>query len=434
MRIAIFTDNYKPDKNGISISVENFSNLLARDGHQIMIFCPKKSRFFIDKKQSNITIKRYASITAPSNKDTKLSLPFLWTAVRDLKSFKPDIVHIQTPLGLGLMGLWASRVLKIKSIQTYHTYIPDFLIYLSPQALLGIDKIIKFLSNSKLARRVESKSNIDENDTDVRHLNLRLIKMIKKIFNAKGVSEDKKLKDFLAKRITKFVYNKSDLVLTPSQSMKKYLKTHGVFKRVVVMSNGINNSIFKKKNDYKIKNRMIYTGRLGFEKSVDVIIEAFYIAQKTKPELKLDIYGDGPAMKSLKGLVSKLGLSRKISFKGFYDINKITHKICNYDFFITASTIETQGIVLLEAMASGLPVVAVDKFAVKEVVLNNKNGYLSKPGDAPGLAKNILKIVSDENKLKEFGKNSIKMAESHEVTNCKDKLYQIYQSVSGKKD
>lgn len=433
MRIAIFSDNYTPDKNGVSMSVENFSRLLAADGHQIMIFCPKKGRFFVDKKQPNITVKRYNSITAPSNKDTKLAMPFIWTAVRDLKDFNPDIVHIQTPLGLGLMGLWAARILKVKTIQTYHTYIPDFLIYLSPKALLGLDKIIKYLSNSRLARKVEAKSNIDEKDVDFSRLKIHIGHMLRDVLNSKGLTEDKKLKEVIGKRITKFVYNKSDLVLTPSKSMKTYLKTHGVTKKVVVMSNGIDNSMFKQKTDYTIKNRIIYTGRLGFEKSVDVLIEAFYIAQKTKPELRLDIWGDGPARKSLQVLANKLGIGKKVIFKGFYDINKVAHKIAEYDFFTTASPIETQGIVLLEAMSSGLPVVAVDKFAVKEVVLHGKNGYLSKPGDADGLAKNILKMSADEAKLKEFGKNSIKMAESHEVTKCKEKLYKVYQSVSGKK-
>lgn len=433
MRIAIFSDNYTPDKNGVSMSVENFSRLLAADGHQIMIFCPKKGRFFVDKKQTNIIVKRYSSITAPSNKDTKLALPFIFTAVKDLKEFNPDIVHIQTPLGIGLMGLWATRILKIKSIQTYHTYIPDFLIYLSPNALLGIDKIIKYLSNSRLARKVELKSNIDDKDVDFSKFKTHLSKMLRVVFESKGTTEDKKLKDIVGKRIAKFVYNKSDLILTPSKSMQRYLKSHGVKKKITVMSNGIDISMFKRKTDYSIKNRIIYTGRLGFEKGVDVLIQAFYIAQKTQPKLQLDIWGDGPARKSLQVLANKLGVGKKVVFKGFYDINKVAHKISEYDFFVTASTIETQGIVLLEAMASGLPVVAVDKFAVKEVVLNGKNGYLSKPDDIEALAANIVKMNSDAKKLAEFGKNAIDMANYHDVNKCKEKLFKIYQQVSGKK-
>lgn len=431
MRIAIFTDAYTPDKNGVSMSVENFSKLLAQDGHQIMIFCPKKG-FYIDKRIKNVTIKRYPSIVAPSNKDTRLSLPFVWTAVRDLRRFNPDLVHIQTPLGIGLMGLWATRILKIKSIQTYHTYIPDFLVYLSPTALLGIDKIIRYISNSKLSKKMESKNNIEEDDADFKRLSARLAGMVKEIFRSKELTKDKKLKDLVGKRITKFLYNQSELVLTPSKSMKRYLKTHGVYKKVEVLSNGINNKKFKQKTDYKLKNRLIYTGRLGFEKKVDAIVEAFYVAQKTKPELRLDIFGDGPAKKSLQVMANNLGIGKKVNFKGFYDINKIANKICEYDFFITASPIETQGIVLLEAMASGLPIVAVDKFAVNEVVLHGKNGYLSKPGDIDMMAKNIIKMSSSEEKLEEFGKKSIQIANTHEVALCKEELCKIYRKVSGK--
>lgn len=415
------------------MSVENFSRLLAVDGHQIMIFCPKKSRFFIDKKQKNINVKRYPSIIAPSNKDTRLSLPFIWTAVRDLQKFKPDVVHIQTPLGIGIVGIWASKIMKIKSIQTYHTYIPDFLIYLSPSALLGFDKIIKYLSNSRLSKKIETKTSIDQDDVDFRRLSLKLGDMFKGLFRSSEMTENRKLKNVIGKRITKFLYNQSDLVLTPSKSMQRYLKTHGVHKKVQVLSNGINSSMFKQKTDYKIKNRILYTGRLGFEKRVDAVIEAFYIAQKTLPELKLDIYGDGPAKKSLQVMVNNLKMNKKISLKGFYDINKISHKICEYDFFVTASPIETQGIVLLEAMASGLPIVAVDKFAVKEVVLNGKNGYLSKPGDTKAMAKNIVMMSHDEKRLSDFGQKSIEIAQSHEVSKCKDLLLEIYQKVATSK-
>jgi glycosyltransferase involved in cell wall biosynthesis len=196
------------------------------------------------------------------------------------------------------------------------------------------------------------------------------------------------------------------------------------------MSNGVDNGMFKKKTNYKITERMIHAGRLGYEKSTGVVIEAFYIAQKTNPNLRLDIYGDGPAKKTLQHLVKKLKISRKIKFWGAYDINKLSQKLCEYDFFVTASTIETQGIVLLEAMASGLPIVAVDKLAVPEIVHNGKNGYLSEAGNAEAMAKNMLKMVESSERLKQFGHKSTLVAKSHEITECKDRLLQKYIKIS----
>lgn len=432
MRIAIFTDSFPPSRDGVSMSVDSFSKLLAADGHQIMIFCPKKNRFLIDIKRKNIAIKRYFAITAPSNKDFKLSLPFIWTAVRDLKAFNADIVHIQTPLGVGLMGLWAAKILKLKNIQTYHVYIPDFLSYLSPKALLGFDKLLKYLSNSRSARKIEMIDQNTEKQAKLIELSSKVNGIFKEVFKSDKVADVNKMKNILAKRIAKFLYNQSDLVITPSNSMKKYLQSQGVKRKIKVVSNGIDNNIFKKKTNYKIANRIVHFGRLAFEKNVDAVIQAFYIAQQTKPELRLDIYGDGIARKSLQVLVNKLGIAKKVQFKGYYDIFKITNKISEYDFFITASTIETQGIVLLEAMSSGLPIIATDKLAVNEVVLSGKNGYLSKPGDVEKMAKNILKMSSDEKTLEKFGKTSIKIANTHEVSECKKVLYKQYQNVSGK--
>lgn len=431
MRIAIFTDTYPPDKNGVSMSIDSFTRLMSAEGHEFMIFCPKKG-LHRDKKQSNITIKRYASITAPSNKDSKISLPFIWSAVKDLRDFKPDVVHIQTPLGIGAAGIWATKILKMKNIQTYHTYIPDFLVYFSPKMILGIDKITNYLNNSKLAKDIElraDKNNIDD-ESGIKRLKAALAKLFKEI-NDSDVNENKeKFKDHFGKRYTRLFYNKADLVLTPSQALKDILEKQGIVSPIEVMSNGVNNSFFKEKTDYKITNKMVHAGRLGHEKSTGVIIEAFYLAQKANPNIRLDIYGDGPSRKSLQRLVKNLGIGHKIKFWGTYDIKTLSQKLCKYDFFVTASTIETQGIVLLEAMSSGLPVVAVDKLAVPEIVKDSKNGYLSEAADADGMAKNMLKILESEKRLEQFGKKSLEMAQLHEIMKCKERLLKFYKKMA----
>jgi glycosyltransferase involved in cell wall biosynthesis len=429
MRIAIFTDTYLPDKNGVAMSIDNFTRLMAADGHQIMIFCPKKDRYK-DSPLENISITRYSSITAPTNKDTKIALPFVWTVIHDLKDFDPDVVHIQTPMGIGLVGIWATKILKLKHIQTYHTYIPDFLVYFSPATLLGIDKITNYINNSKLAKSIMSRADVNDENPKFKRLKSRLSKISKEIDAEDETESNRKLKDSFGGNFTRLIYNRANLVLTPSDALRKVLKKQGVRVKIEVMSNGVDNSMFKKKTDYKITERMIHAGRLGHEKSTGVVIEAFYIAQKTNPNLRLDIYGDGPAKKTLQHLVKKLKISRKIKFWGAYDINKLSQKLCEYDFFVTASTIETQGIVLLEAMASGLPIVAVDKLAVPEIVHNGKNGYLSEAGNAEAMAKNMLKIVESSERLKQFSHESILVAKSHEITECKNRLLQKYIKIS----
>jgi len=214
--------------------------------------------------------------------------------------------------------------------------------------------------------------------------------------------------------------------------MKKTLKKQGVKTEVEVLSNGIDYDLFKKKTDYRITNKMIHMGRLGHEKSVDVVIKAFAIALKENPDLRLDILGDGPAKKTLQNLTKNIGLSKQIRFGGAYDINKVSKLLCHYDFFVTASTIETQGIVILEAMASGLPVLGVNKLAVPEVIHDKKNGYISKPFNPQGMAKNMLKIIESEERLRTFGKKSLVIARSHEIYKCKDRLAHFYEIIAKK--
>lgn len=428
MRIAIFTDTYLPDRNGVSSSIDHYTRLLADDGHQIIIFCPK-SGLYKDKNYPNIAIKRYKSFTPPSYKDFKISIPFVWTAVKDLNEFAPDVVHIQTPLGVGWMGIWACDALKLKNIQTYHTYIPDFLVYFSPKTLLGINKITNFIHSSKLARAQEKKDILID-DIDPISVKKYIENISKEVAAEEKKAKTSKFNERLGRKYTRIVYNRADIVLTPSLAMKKVLKKQGVESRIEVMSNGIDYEFFKKKADYSIKGKIVNIGRLGFEKRVDITIEAFAIALKTNPKLKLDIFGDGPARKSLQTLVKKLNIARNVRFLGVYDINKVSKILCGYDCFVTASPIETEGIVILEAMSSGLPILGVNKLAIPDIVKDGKNGYLSRPANPDDMAKNILKIMESSKTLEKLGKNALTVAKAHEVRVCKERLLGFYKQIA----
>ena len=435
MKIAIFTDTYLPDRNGISASIDHFTKLMADDGHEIMVFCPKNGRFR-DKKYPGISVKRYLSITAPSYKDMKLALPFIWTAIHDLKDFSPDVVHIQTPLGIGWVGIWASKILKLKSIQTYHTYIPDFMRYVNPKTLLGLNKIAEYISGAKIKRSISKAETAKTDPSTDEEYESMLRRVLNQFVKDKDIDDKRtkkvstKFNDRFSRDYTRMVYNRADLVLTPSRAMKNVLKQQGVKSPIDVMSNGIDFDFFKKKTSYEIKNRIVYIGRLGYEKSVDQVVRAFEHALKTNPEIILEIYGDGPAKVSLVNLSRELGIHKKIKFHGSYDINKLAKKLHEFDFLITASAIETQGIVILEAMSSGLPVLGVDKLAVPEVVHHRKNGYISEFGNYEKMGSNILKLLEDPVRLEKFGKKSLEIAQEHELSDCKKRLIKIYIKMS----
>jgi len=430
MRIAYLTDTYSPEINGVVTSILNFTQNLAKDGHEILIIAPKYNRKR-DPKIENITIKRYASFSFASNKETRLAYPAVIGIVNNLRAFKPDIIHIQTPMSIGVVGIMAAKILGIKNIQTYHTYIPEFMVYLSPYNLLGLDKATSAIASSKAVRLIiesEAYKLLDETSVDIRRKS-EVVRGINKLARRLRGRKGQTFSDRFAWDFTRFLYGRSDVVLTPSKALAKLLIKHRMKVPVYDLSNGIEFHYFDKKKDYRIRNRMVHIGRLGLEKGADVVIRSLAVARKTNPKLTLDIYGDGPAMATLVKLSDSLGLGDCVNFLGFTPRAKIKKLLKGYDFFITASTIETQGLVILEAMAAGLPVIGVDALAVPELVYDNKNGYLVEPKNPKAMAEAMIKMTENKVKNEKFGAYSLKIAETHDLPHCSEKLENIYSEL-----
>jgi glycosyltransferase involved in cell wall biosynthesis len=431
LKIAIFTDTYAPEVNGVAHSIDRFSKLVADDGHKVMIFCPKHGRYR-DKSYPRITVKRYSSITAPTYKAMKIALPFVLSVRNDLKKFKPDLVHIQTPMGIGWIGIWATKILKLKNVQTYHTYIPDFLVYLKPKTFLGFNLFVNYLNSSKIIK-VLLETDVSNEDKSLNKLKTSLSEKLDEVVRKAQADKTSRMTERFARDLTRAVYNRADLVLTPSRILKRILKKNGVKSEVEVLSNGIEFERFEKKSDYSIQNKLIHVGRLGHEKHLEVVIRALKIALKTNDRIILDVIGEGPARKPMQRLAKQLKLSNHVRFLGFKKREDLVKFYCQYDAFVTASTIETQGIVILEAMAAGLPIIGVKKLAVPEVVKDSSNGYLSRPFNEKEMAKNILLLLSDEGQLEKFGKKSLSIAKSHEIVKCKEKLENYYYKIASLK-
>jgi len=430
MKIAIFTDVFIPDINGVSNSTNRFSRLLAAEGHQIIIFCPK-SAGYKDPVIPNITVKRFNSVSFLTYKEIKIALPFIYTIINQLKRFQPDVVHIQTPMPIGWTGLLATKILGLKNIQTYHTYIPDDMVYLNPKSIPIVKKLMIRVEDLKILKILLDADVFEE--MSFKKLKEKLQSKTENIYKKVPKSKTNKISARFAWEFTRAVYNRADLVLTPSQTLKKELKANGIKPRIEVLSNGINLEMFERKTDYRIRNKILYIGRLGFEKNVEVIIHAVAILAKENKDIILDIVGDGPARLPLEKLTKNLGLKKNIRFLGFISDEEMKKMHQHYDLFVTASTMETQGLVILEAMTAGLPVLGVNKLAVPELIKNNVNGYVSVPHHATDLAKNIKKLLTDSEKLKKFGRNSVRLASEHEITKCKDRLLKFYIEVADHK-
>ncbi len=341
MKIGIFTDSYRPYISGVVRSIDTFGKELKKRGHDIYIFCPAYPGA---KKEDKVF--RFASFPAPTKKDFSVAIPFSWHILQTVKNLNLDIIHVHSPFLMGHLGEKCARKHKIPLVFTYHTLYDQYAHYMP--FLRGL--------TSKIAKRW-------------------------------GINFS----------------NKCDLVITPTTIIKKYLQESGVKTAVVNIPTGLEISDFAQvdknwlREKYNIsKNNvvLIYVGRLGKEKSVEFLVNSFSkIVNKVK-KVSLVLVGSGPDEARLKSLAAEFNISSKVIFTGLLAKREVFNAYAGSDIFVFASLTETQGIVLLEAKASGLPVVAVAAFGVQEMVEHGKDGFLTS-NDEDIFTKQLLSLVQD---------------------------------------
>jgi len=209
------------------------------------------------------------------------------------------------------------------------------------------------------------------------------------------------------------VYERCDIVTAPSEAMIQLLEEEGLQTRKLFISNGVDCNKFPPKSDYQVRGRLLHVGRISHEKRAEVVILAFKDVLLEFPKATLDIYGDGPARKYLEALVKKERI-RNVRFNGFIRHDELPEVYRNCDVFLTASTIETQGLVILEAMSSGLPIVGVDKLAIPDHVRHGENGFLVKAGRPEEMAEAVTTLLREEALIPRMGRKAAQYARSHD--------------------
>lgn len=387
MKIAYFTDTFLPQVNGIATALANQAQELGQRGHQVLIFTPKLDDIPRQKfKAKNVIVVQLPTIPALIYTEFKVGVFGLPKVIRYLTRFKPDVIHLHSPFTIGMDAIMAAKLLKKPLVGTVHMYFAgsDYL------------KVVK----SKLA-----------------------VKLLNKI----------------SQKYLKFIFSQCDLVLAPSKLLVKELNGDGFSKTIVYLPNGIVlnsakplNIRTKKhlKNKYGLNEKVVlHFGRLSYEKSIDVLIKAFQLLTHKYDNISLLIIGDGPAKKSLIKLTKKLRLEQQVVFTGFVDHQILisSSMLRLGDIFATASTMETNPMVVLEAMLFELPIIGVKQAGLIELV--SSNGFLVPPGNIKELAESMGKLLFDQKGAESMGKKSLKMAESYSIDKATDKLLTIYENL-----
>ncbi len=405
MRIAITSDLYTPMTNGVAISSRRMAQGLSARGHDVLVLAPSQSGKYHTGGEDGVSVARLSSREMPlypnqvtdfSGKDKtagfyKNGLRVSFAPYKDLRralgEFRPDVLHNHTPGPIGLAALRYARKHGVPFIATAHCY---------PDNITGQLKSLRFI---------------------------------------------KKPTDALVRKYFASFLKNADHGIMPTQMAIDELAPPGTVKAYVeALSNGVDFSRFKPaaapESIYAFygisQGRPIvgYVGRVDPEKGLEVLIEAFARVLKDVPEALLVIVGDGTARKGLEETALKLGISEHVKFLGFVVGEDLPLLYRTFDIFAITSRTETQSLVLMEAMATGLPAVAVEAGAIGELVVSGKNGFLCVPGDSGGVANSLIELLRDKDMRERCGKGSLEIIAKHDIEHTLRRLEEIYSAVT----
>ncbi|ACK42895.1 MULTISPECIES: glycosyltransferase family 4 protein [Dictyoglomus] len=393
MKIAFFSDTYIPHKNGVATSLSFLKKTLEEESHSVYLFIPFIPN--IPKERNTFTLP---SITFPFQKEHRIALPYSIKYDLMLRNMEPNIIHTHTPFSLGIFGLYMGKRIKIPIVHTYHTLLPDYAYYIW-------DHFPHFVK----------KNIIDEE-------------------RAKRI----------AIWISREYCNHSDLIIAPSTKIKRLLKNFGIQKPIEILPNGIDLDRFKKIPKPEARKSLglptdvillLFVGRLGKEKNIEFLIEVMkYIKENNEKLIYLVIVGDNPdkrVMEELKNKAKTLNVYDRTIFTGYLEYERVIEAYYASDIFVFSSITETQGLVILEAMASGLPVVAIDDDAISDFVKDGINGFLV-PNNQENkrlFSEKIKNLIEDKDLYTKMSLHALETSRSFHIKNLNKKLLALYEDL-----
>ncbi len=357
MKILFISDVYFPRVNGVSTSIKTFVDQLQSLGHQVDLIAPDYESNQID--ESNVTRVSARSIYFdPEDRLMKYGVALKLLPVLKLAEY--DIIHINTPFVAHYLGLKLSKQLNIPCVETYHTFFEDYLHHYLP-----------WIPQS----------------------------------TARGI----------ARYISKKQCNAVDSVVVPSQPMLDILRNYGIKTRANVIPTGLQESSFaeadgfKFKQEYGIENSrpmLLYVGRVAFEKNIPFLFEMTKVLAERYPNVLLVIAGEGPAEKALHQLAITLKIEDNVKFIGYLDRHASLNACYkSADVFVFSSKSETQGLVLLEAMAQGTPVVAIAELGTASILIEGEGAMIATE-NAMEFSEKVACLIEDRELRDNLGKRA----------------------------
>ncbi len=377
VNIGFFTDSYVPRRSGVVRAVETAARGLREQGHRVCIFAPA----YPGHIDTDPDVYRFPSIAAPGHTDFPLAVPYSAAHLRRIRDLRLALVHSHSPFLLGGLGVWLARTLKLPLVFTYHTLYAEYAHY---APLVG-----------ELTR------------------------------------------PFVIAYTTAYC-NRCDRVLVSVPSLAHVLRSYGVRTRIdVAPSVGVDPEEFTRPSPGAVRAwfripddavLLLFVGRLGREKGVPLLLD-------TMPGLPSHVWlllvGDGPERRDLEAQAQRLGLAGRVIFAGEQDHAHVVDALFASDLFVFPSQTETLGLAVLEAMAAGRAVVAVQGGSIPEIVRDGETGRVV-PADPAALRQAIVDLANDPELRRTMGARAAAVSAAYSQARVVAQLLEIYQEMLGR--
>jgi glycosyltransferase involved in cell wall biosynthesis len=376
----MLSDVYFPRVNGVSTSIQTFRNQLARLGHESWLIIPA---------YGNAASEETGILRVPSHRvlfdpeDRRMELRMVLRHLPQLRDRHFDVIHIQTPFVAHYAGVLLSQRLGLPRVETYHTLFEEYLYHYVP-----------FVPKSWMRA--------------------------------------------LARRFSRNQCNNLDALVVPSGAVLEVLRAYGVSVPIEIIPTGIemdklaggDGDAFRAHHGIAPgRPTLVHVGRVAFEKNIDFLLRVLVRVRQRIPGVLLVIAGEGPALNQLKRLATRLGLDGSVLFVGYQDRNQALLDCYRAgDVFVFASRTETQGLVLLEAMAVGVPVVAAAILGTKDI-LGPERGALVAAVDEVEFASKAVALLENDELRERLSRDAQDYAREWDARRMAERLAEFYAQV-----
>jgi glycosyltransferase involved in cell wall biosynthesis len=380
MKILFISDVYFPRVNGVSTSIETFRHNLAALGHTVHLIAPD----YLTRSADETDIVRVPARQLPFDPEDRLmSYRWVMTHLERWRSEHYDIIHIQTPFVAHYLGTKLSRLLGIACVETYHTFFEEYLYHYVPLV-------------------------------------------------------PKKVMRFVAKRFSRHQGNSLDGMVVPSHPMHHILKRYGITTYTEVIPTGIEPASFvpgdrqafrENQNIAQDRPVLLFLGRVAHEKNIGFLIKTVDRVKDEIADVLFLIAGEGPARDSLELEVEELGLGENVKFIGYLDrATELNSCYRAADVFIFSSRTETQGLVLLEAMAQGTPVVSTAELGTRDVLRDGAGVWIAQE-EVADFAGKVIQMLGDAQARKDLGDAGRDYAHGWSAAKQAQRMLHFYRAV-----